>query len=313
LYINGNTPNLRRARDAEGRLREREHLLPATATVVASVPHTALLYNAIVVFYGVLLFTGLFAYNRHVVTLENRIIDDALMQRDLAARRTQQIENEIQSIRQRVQSLEPEESEYREEISRLHVQRKELEGQLSELAARELELRGKADLAARLEQEGHALEELLEEASGDLDAKNAEIRELELSLKRAIKAGGAQVGREKESEVLAKRMRVLYPKLEIDDRAIEDIIGLRDEATKLRVEECLKRLSDEAENVSLRRKVGGLPNHLSVYEIGFAGKRRIYYTKSKDRRIRILVIGAKNTQDTDLAYMSKIPKSDVGA
>jgi hypothetical protein len=61
----------------------------------------------------------------------------------------------------------------------------------------------------------------------------------------------------------------------------------------------------------LRRKVGGLPNHLSIYEIGFAGKRRIYYMKGKDRRIRVLVIGAKNSQDTDLVYLSKIPKSDV--
>lgn len=313
LYINGNSPTLGLPDNLAARIRQQESLLPASAVVSVSVPSNTLLSNAIVVFYASLLFTGLFAYNRHVVLLENRVIDSALQQRDAAARRTAQIETEIEAVRRRALSLEPDERENREEISRLNVQREELEEKLRDLAAREQELRGKAQLAGRLEQEGQALEELLEEASSDLEAKDAEIRALETSLKRAIKAGGSQGGREKESELLAKRFRVLYPNLEIDEHAIEDMIALRDESTKLRVEECLKRLSDEAENVSLRRKVGGLPNHLSVYEIGFAGKRRIYYTRSKDRRIRVLVIGAKNTQDTDLAYMSKIPKSDVGA
>jgi hypothetical protein len=311
LYIDGSTPVLGVPNDAAALYRQRERLLPARAVVTASVPHTSLLSNAIVVFYASLLFTGLFAYNRHIVTLENRMIDDALAQRDLAARRTAQIESEIAAVRERARSLEPDERENREEVERLNVERKELERKLAELTSREQELRGKAQLAVHLEQEGQALEELLEEASNDLESKDSEIRALESSLKRAIKASGSQGGREKESELLAKRFRVLYPNLAVDDRAIEDIVALRDESNKLRVEECLKRLSDEAENISLRRKVGGLPNHLSIYEIGFAGKRRIYYMKGKDRRIRVLVIGAKNSQDTDLVYLSKIPKSDV--
>jgi hypothetical protein len=57
--------------------------------------------------------------------------------------------------------------------------------------------------------------------------------------------------------------------------------------------------------------VGGLPKHLSVYELGFAGKRRIYYTKVANGRFRILVIGAKNTQQSDLDYISRIPKDEI--
>ena len=82
---------------------------------------------------------------------------------------------------------------------------------------------------------------------------------------------------------------------------------------RLRAEECLKRLSEEADNVAIRRKVGGLPNHLNVFELGFAGKRRIYYTKGQQRRARVLVIGAKNTQQSDLDYIARLSKSDVGA
>ena len=75
---------------------------------------------------------------------------------------------------------------------------------------------------------------------------------------------------------------------------------------KLKAEEKLKRLCDEAENVAVRRKVGGLPDHLSIFELGFAGKGRIYYTKGKQRRFRILSVGAKNSQDSDLDYLRRL-------
>lgn len=135
-----------------------------------------------------------------------------------------------------------------------------------------------------------------------------EIHELEKGLKRAVKEAGSPGGKTKETENLARRLRTLYQNLEVDDRVVEDIVTLRDEVTKLRVEECLKRLSEDVDTAGLRRKVGGLPNHLSVYELGFAGKRRIYYTKGKTRRYQVLVVGAKNTQASDMVYLSKIPK-----
>ena len=77
---------------------------------------------------------------------------------------------------------------------------------------------------------------------------------------------------------------------------------------KLKAEEAVKRLSDEPETAAVRRKVGGLPPHLSIFELGFAGKGRIYYTRGRQRRHRILAVGAKNTQKTDLEYLSRLPR-----
>ena len=82
----------------------------------------------------------------------------------------------------------------------------------------------------------------------------------------------------------------------------------RDETMKLKAEENLQRLSDDDDNAASRRKVGGLPPHLSIFELGFAGKGRIYYTRGRQRRFRALLIGAKNTQKTDLEYLSRLPK-----
>ena len=66
--------------------------------------------------------------------------------------------------------------------------------------------------------------------------------------------------------------------------------------------------ADEADNVAIRRKMSGLPGHVQAVELGFAGKGRIYYTRGKSRRFRILLVGAKNTQDADLDYISRLPR-----
>ena len=121
----------------------------------------------------------------------------------------------------------------------------------------------------------------------------------------------AASSRGRESEILTRRLRVLYKSLEIDDRAVEDLVALRDESMKLKAEESLKRLADESDNVAVRRKVGGLPPYLSIFELGYAGKGRIYYTKGRTRRFRVLTIGAKNTQKTDLEYLSRLDRSEM--
>ena len=172
---------------------------------------------------------------------------------------------------------------------------------------RELELRESAAKASALGQEIGALEDLLEEASEDLAARDTAIRDLEKSLKRASKnAANAESSRVRESETLSRRFGALYRNLEIDDRALQDFVALRDEGMKLQCEEKLKRLNDEADNVSVRRKVGGIPPHLTVFEMGFAGKGRLYYMKGAQRRFRVLNIGAKNTQNAAIEYLRKL-------
>ena len=130
----------------------------------------------------------------------------------------------------------------------------------------ELEPDGKADQAVELSQEVRALEDLLEEAGSDLASKDDEIRELERNLKKASKGGSG--GRPRGSEQMGRRLRTLYKSLQIDDRAVDDMVALRDETMRLKAEEKLKRLEEEADNVSVRRKVGGLPDQLSIDPTG---------------------------------------------
>ena len=170
-------------------------------------------------------------------------------------------------------------------------------------------MRGSADRAVELSEEVAALEELLEEAAGDISSKEEELKVLEKNLKQASKGGGGSRG--KGSEALGRRLRTLYRTTEIDDHAVNSLFALRDEGMKLKAEEAIKRLAEEADNVAVRRKVGGLPNHLNIFELGFGGKGRIYYTRGKQQRFRIVSVGAKNTQDSDMEYLRRLGRDEM--
>jgi len=290
-------------------LREAVRLLPASYSLEVSVPPTGSFAIAMLVAYGAILITALFFYNRAVTARDSRLLASALTAREATARRTESIAEELKEVRERLGKLEPAESAQAEEIRQLQRERQALRGKLADLADREAELRQSAARSIELDQERQALEDLLEEASGDLESKENEIRDLQARLKTASKnAGEGRAGsRTRAVEQLARRLRTLYQTVEFDDRVIQDMVALRDETMKLKAEEGIKRLADDSELASIRRKVGGLPPQLSIYELGFAGKGRIYYTRGRNLRYRVLIIGAKNSQKTDLEYLSRLP------
>lgn len=286
-------------------LEEAARVLPASADVVVSVPLDSVLAVAILVIYGAVLVQGLFLYNRAVARREEARLTAAIGARDSSAARAGGIQGELDRVRQRLREVEPSEQAHAQEIQSLEKERSGLRRKLDDLAERETELRVSASRATELEDERRALEELLDEAVEDLGQKEETIQSLQDRLKRASRS--APSSRSRAAEQLTRRMRTLYKNLEIDDRAIQDMVALRDETMKLKAEEGIKRLVEDPESAAVRRKVGGLPPQLSIFELGFAGKGRIYYTRGRQHRYRVLAIGAKNTQKTDLEYLSRLP------
>ena len=286
-------------------LEEAARVLPASADVVVSVPLDSVLAVAILVIYGTVLVQGLFLYNRAVARREEARITAAIEARDSSAGRAGAIQGELDRVRQRLREVEPSEQAHAQEIHALDKERTALRRKLDDLTERQTELRVSASRATELEDESRALEELLDEAMEDLGQKEETIQSLQDRLKRASRSAPSSRGR--AAEQLARRMRTLYKNLEIDDRAIQDLVALRDETMKLKAEEGVKRLVEDPESATVRRKVGGLPPQLSIFELGFAGKGRIYYTRGRQHRYRVLAIGAKNTQKTDLEYLSRLP------
>jgi len=284
-------------------------LLPASAAVDVSVPHDSVLATSILVAYGAVLIAVLFSYNRRVARYEASLVDSAVAARDATAQRAASIETELEQVKKRLADVEPAEHSQAEEIRALAHEREGLQAKLAELSSREAELRSSTSRFVELEEERHALEDLLSEAVEDLNQKESLIHGLQDRLKREAKTDvqPASGGKQRGWDQLERRLCTLYKQLEIDDRAISDVLALRDETMKLKAEEAIKRLADGSDAAAIRRKVGGLPPHLSIFELGFAGKGRIYYTRGRQRTFRVLVVGAKNTQNSDLEYLSRLP------
>ncbi|MEE2679613.1 MAG: hypothetical protein VX546_13620 [Myxococcota bacterium] len=279
-------------------------LLPAIVSVEVSVPIDSLLAGCIWVAFGAILVPVLFRQQGRLAREEQQLFDTAVTARDDAAARARSIQTELEKIRGRLDHLEPAERAHLEEISGLQAERASLQTRLAELAAREEAVRRNASAGSDLQSEREALEDLLEDAVRDLEVKESEISELHERLRVASKGGGRS--RARTAEQLAKRIRTLYPNLEMDDRAVQDLARLGDESLRLRAEESLKKLDGDPDSAAVRRKVGGLPNHLSIFELGFAGKGRIYYARGKARPYRVLAIGGKASQKSDLDYLSRL-------
>ena len=252
----------------------RDTLLPVKVLVLVSVPYNALVANAVLIFYAALLLTLLYVYTRVLTRREQEQVALVTSTRDALAQRAALIESELAAVRGRLATVEP--------------------AQESDAAA-----------IRELREERTALEDLLDEALADVGRKDEELRALQKQQQAAAKQ---RAPARRDDEQLERRLRTLYKNLEIDDRAIADLVDLKDEVLKLRAEEMLKRLSDDADHTAVRRKVGGLPPHLSIFELGFAGGGRIYYTKGRVRRHRVLSLGDKASQKRDLEYLSRLPK-----
>ena len=289
--------------------REASRILPASYELSVSVPHNSLLAVGILMAYASTLLWTLFLYTRNLGRQEERRLRAAEAAHHEAATRAERIEQELERARRKARELDPAQTAHAAEIRQLRAQRSALQDRLAGLARREEELSAEAARSSNLNEEFHALEDLLDESLRDVDEKNSEIERLRSRVRKAEKSApgaskGARTGR--ETDQLGRRLRTLYKNLEVDERALADFVALRDQTMQLKAEEALKRLSDEAENAAVRRKVGGLPPGLPCFEMGFAGKGRLYYTHGRARRFRLLCVGAKNTQKPDLEYLSKV-------
>jgi predicted nuclease with TOPRIM domain len=280
-------------------------LLPARSDVHVEIPYNAVLANAVLIAYAALLVATLALHTRRLARKQQLALDGLVAARDTAAQRAAGIERELASVRERLASVEPETAQQAHEIAALAEERSALLARLDALEARAEALRRGSARAAELEEEHRALEQLLEEASRDLGAKDGELEALRAQLKSAGRSAARSA---RDADALGRRFQALYKQLEVDERALTGIAELGDESLRLRAEEALKTLNDEPDSSAVRRKVGGLPPHLAIFELGFAGKGRIYFTRGQARRFRVLGVGAKNTQNEDLEYMRRLPK-----
>jgi hypothetical protein len=153
------------------------------------------------------------------------------------------------------------------------------------------------------------IESLEAKLNQNLELQNIQNDEI-LELKERIKQyqqGQLKTDKQKikTSDGARKRFNTLYKNLGFHNRAISGYAELSEEL-KMKAEEVIHQLNQDPSLVKIKRKVFGGKGQKTVLEVLFGYKGRLYFRKTKDKRIEVLTIGTKNTQTRELEYLAKI-------
>ena len=264
-------------------------------TVETSIGNNTWLANGILVAYLFILLQILWVLaRRFVVRSEEEKLELAHQLQRQEAERVARIEGELGRVRGKLSEAVRDQRERASRVQELERQKQVLEERLGGWSWED---------ASELEKELERLEAQLQGAQSEKSRQEATIRELTGKID-ARDTRAVPRGRAREADFLERRMRILYKNLDFENRVIADLLSLGDDEALLRAEEAIKRLNDRDENLTIRRKVGGL-ERANVFELGFGAKGRIYYFLAEGGRPHLILVGAKNTQDKDLAYLRR--------
>lgn len=169
-------------------------------------------------------------------------------------------------------------------------------------AAQEHAARNEADLFDEVE----ALENKLQHNLRQQDQQQTRVQELEEQLARlAMEREALSLQQSKVAGGLRKRMETLYKNTSFSERALTGLTELP-EAMQIKAEEVIHQLDAQADDVPIKRKLFRGKGKETVFEIVFARKGRLYFRRTKARKVDILAIGTKNTQEKDLVYLDRL-------
>ncbi len=102
-----------------------------------------------------------------------------------------------------------------------------------------------------------------------------------------------------------KRFRTLYKNISVNKKAVNGFCSLSEDM-KIKGEEIIHQLNESPDLVQVKRKVFSKKSKETVYEVIFAYKGRLYFQRTKDQHIEVLIIGTKNTQTKDLEFIDNL-------
>ena len=252
--------------------------------VWTEVEHTRLLSHALLIFCVLLSVTIIYLHYR-VVANKIKIEED---QRNAELSNLQKLEQENTH---RLGVLEYERGNLQSEFD---VLKEILEDEKKKAARNEDELIEEIEsLEARLK-ENIAQQESQKQ---DILKLKDQIDNYDLGIRKAPQK------KSKAAALVSKRFNTLYKNLFVSERALSGFLSLNDEL-KIKAEEIIHQLNADSGQVKIKRKVFGGKGHKTVYEVVFGYKGRLYFCRTKDKRIEIWAIGTKNTQARELEFLA---------
>jgi predicted nucleic acid-binding Zn-ribbon protein len=203
---------------------------------------------------------------------------------------------------EQIKKLEQEEQTYKNMLLELENEKKNLSSKISSLREKYSETRSSEE---EMLDEIISLEEKLQTLNDSQTHKEQEVNELREKLEELEKKKNV-VHRKKDFDFLSKRFETLYKNVIMTKKAYEGF-GELDEDLQIKAEELIHLLNNEPENVIIKRKVfSGKKSKNTSFEVIFGYTGRLYFSKNKDNKTKIVLIGTKNTQHKDMDYLHNL-------
>lgn len=270
-----------------------------TLSVDVKVKHNSWLTNSILILY---LFSSILLLYWHY----KKRVREWVATRENEKKRIDLLSKRLDESEKIMEELSAKEKEYISKVEKLKHDKDDLESDVVQLMD-EVEIQKKKSL--EIDEILDEMEKLEEHASKNIALKEEKEREItqlreEINQLRMIEERGAKK-RKKDIDSVEKRFNVIYKNLIFHKKALEGYIHLTQDF-QLKAEEIIHRLNQDDSLVNIKRKFFSKKGKLNIFEVIFSYSGRIYFKKRGDKKIEIITIGTKNTQEQDIKFIESM-------
>ncbi|HUV60090.1 MAG TPA: hypothetical protein VMW09_08260 [Desulfatiglandales bacterium] len=267
-----------------------------TVSIDVKVKHNSWLTNSILILY---LFSSILLLYWHY----KKRVREWVATRENEKKRIDFLSKKLDESEKTMEGLSRKEKDYITKVEKFKHDKDNLESEVVHLMdeveiqkKKSLEIDEILDEMERLEEDSKKNMALKEEKEREITQLREEINQLKM-----IEEQGAKK-RKKEIDSVEKRFTVIYKKLIFNKKALEGYIHLTQDF-QLKAEEIIHRLNQDDSLVNIKRKFFSKKGKLHIFETIFSYSGRIYFKKRDDKRIEIITIGTKNTQEQDITFI----------
>ncbi len=265
-------------------------------SVDVKVKHNSWLTNSILILY---LFSSILLLYWHY----KKRVSEWVAIRENEKKRIDLLSGKLDESEKTLEELSRKEKDYITKVEKFKHDKDNLESEVVQLMD-EVEIQKKKSL--EIDEILDEMERLEEDSKKNMALKQEKEREIiqlreEISQLKMIEVHGTKK-RKKDIDSVEKRFTVIYKNLIFNKKALEGYIHLTQDF-QLKAEEIIHRLNQDDSLVNIKRKFFNKKGKLHIFEADFSYSGRIYFKKRDDKKIEIVTIGTKNTQEQDITFI----------
>jgi len=270
-----------------------------TLSVDVKLKHNTWLTNTILILYLFSSILVLYWYYK-------KRVKDWVVTRENEQKRLDSLSRELAENERSLEELSKKEKDHISKIQKLDSDKEELKSDIMQLEG-EIEIQKKKSL--EIDEILEEMERLEEQASKGMTLKEEKEREItqlreEINRWKTIEKQSAKK-RKKDVQSVEKRFNVIYKNLVFHKKAIEGHLLLTQDL-QLKAEEIIHRLNEDDSLVSIKRKLFTKKGKLNIFEVIFSYSGRLYFKKRDSKKMEIVAIGTKNTQEQDITFIENM-------